>query len=58
MRGSVVREYMPEELQRMSVDELIECIRRDICISAYELLRTSPHRYCGRALAEDLEAML
>ena len=58
MRGSVVREYMPEELQRMSVDEINEAIRRDIYINAYEQQRKDPHKYKGRALAEDLETIL
>ena len=58
MRGSVVREYMPEELQRMSVDEINEAIRRDIYINAYEQQRKNPHKYKGRALAEDLETIL
>lgn len=58
MRGSVVREYMPEELQRMSVDEINEAIRRDIYINAYEQQKKDPHKYKGRALAEDLETIL
>lgn len=47
MRGSVVREYMPEELQRMSVDEINEAIRRDIYINAYEQQKKDPHKYKG-----------
>lgn len=42
----------------MSVDEINEAIRRDIYINAYEQQKKDPHKYKGRALAEDLETIL
>lgn len=56
--GSVVNEYTPEDLQKMSVDEINEAIRRDIYVNAYEEQRKNPLKYKGKALAEDLETIL
>lgn len=56
--GSVVNEYMPAELQKMTVNEINEAIRRDIYVNAYEQQRKKPLKYKGKALAEDLETVL
>ena len=56
--GSVVNEYTPEDLKKMSVDEINEAIRRDIYVNAYDEQRKNPLKYKGKALAEDLETVL
>ena len=56
--GEVVAEYSREELDRMSVDEIYELIKRDLYLDAYEEQEKRHWKYRCRALAEGLEASL
>lgn len=56
--GKVVNEYSPEELAKMSVDEVNEIIRRDTYVNAFEEQRKNPHEYTGENLAEHLERIV
>ncbi len=58
IHGKVVNEYSPEELSKMSVDEINEIIRRDIYVNAYEEQRKNPQIYAGEKLAEFAERLL
>ncbi|MBQ7118057.1 MAG: 1-acyl-sn-glycerol-3-phosphate acyltransferase [Clostridia bacterium] len=56
--GHFVGEYSPEELSKMSVEEINELIRRDIRVNVYEEQRKEPHSYDGEDLAECVERIL
>ena len=58
VHGSVVREYSPQELQEMTVEEINEAIRNDIYVNAFEDLKKSKHQYKGKNLAEHVERVL
>ena len=58
MWGHVVREYAPEELARMSLEELEAAIKRDIYVNAYQDNEEAKIPYRGKNLAEKLEAVL
>ena len=58
VHGSVVREYSPQELQEMTVEEINEAIRSDIYVNAFEDLKKSKHQYKGKNLAEHVERVL
>lgn len=58
VRGGVVREYSPEELAAMTVDEVNEIIRRDTYINAFEEQRKNQDVYTGENMAEYLERIL
>ncbi len=58
VRGGVVREYSPEELATMTVDEVNEIIRRDTYIDAFEEQRKNQDVYTGENMAEYLERIL
>ena len=58
VRGSVVREYSPAELQEMTVEEINEAIKNDIYVNAFEDLKKSRHQYKGKNLAEHVERVL
>ncbi len=53
--GKVVREYGPEELEKYSVDEINEIIRRDIYVNAFEEQRKNTKIFTGEKLAEHAE---
>ena len=56
--GEVAGEYSREELDKMSVDEIYELIKRDLYVNAYEEQEKRHWKYRCRALAEGLEASL
>lgn len=56
--GSVVNEYSPEELQKLSVSEITDIIRRDIFVNVYDEQKKNPHEYLGENLAESVERTL
>ncbi len=56
--GKFVGEYSPEELAKMSVEEINELIRRDIHVNVYEEQRKNPIAYEGENLAECVERIL
>lgn len=58
IHGQVVNEYSPEELAKLSVDEINEIIRRDIYVNAYDEQRKNPQVYAGEKLAEYAERLL
>ena len=55
MHGSLVREYTPEELARMSEDEVYQAICRDLHVDAFEEQAASGMTYPGKDLAAGLE---
>ena len=56
--GELVREYSPEELAEMTVDEVYDAIVRDLYVNAFEEQKKEPHLYRGKRLAESIEAVL
>ena len=58
MRGRFVNMYMPEQLSKMSVEELAEAVSADIYEDAYEVQRREHIAYKGLRLAEGLERAL
>ena len=58
VRGGVVREYSPEELANMTVEEVNEAIRRDTYVNAFEVQRENKDVYTGENMAEYLERIL
>ncbi len=58
MTGRIVGIYPPEELKKMTADEVNEQIRRDIYENAWERQEKEPVRYRGRKPAEHLETFL
>ena len=56
--GEVVREFSPEELKAMTVDEIADVIRTDIRENAYETQAKWKIRYKGRNLAKNIERVL
>lgn len=56
--GRVVNEYSPEEIAKLSDEEVNEIIRRDTYVNAFEEQRKNPHEYTGENLAEYLERIL
>lgn len=58
IKGQFVAEYSPEELSKLTAEEITEIIRRDIYVNAYEEQRTAPENYEGENLAECVERVL
>ncbi len=58
MSGHMVREYSPQEIQQMSVDEINAVIQRDLYVNADEEQNKHPISYAGKKLAENLEIAL
>ena len=56
--GQFVGEYSPEELSKMSVQEITELIRRDTYVNVYDEQKKNPHEYAGENLAECVERVL
>lgn len=56
--GQVVNEYSPEELAKMTVDEVNEIIKKDTYVNAFEEQRKNPNVYTGDNMAEYLERIL
>lgn len=56
VRGKVIREYLPEELQNMSVNEIYAAIIRDLHTNAFDYEKAHPKfRYRGKNKAEGFE---
>lgn len=55
MRGYVVNVYTPEQLKRMTPEEVNDRIREDIMEDAFDRQLTRPYRYKGKDLAKGLE---
>lgn len=58
LTGHFVAEYSPEELAKLSAEEITAIIRRDIYVNAYEEQRKSAENYDGENLAECVERVL
>lgn len=58
MSGRMVKEYSPEEIKSMTADEVIQAIRNDLYVNAYEEQEKNPVSYLGKNLAENLETAL
>lgn len=58
VRGGVVREYSPQELKEMTVEEINEVIRNDIYVNVFDDLKENKHQYKGKNLAEHVERIL
>lgn len=56
--GHFVGEYSPEELSKMSVQEITELIRRDTYVNVYDEQKKDPKEYAGENLAEHVERIL
>ena len=58
MSGRMIREYSPEEIAQMSVDEINAAIARDLYVNADADQQKNPVAYIGKNLAENLETAL
>lgn len=58
MTGAPVGVYPPEELKKMSEEEIADLLRRDLYENAYETQAKAPVAFRGKALAETLETAL
>jgi len=58
MRGYVVNVYSPEQLKKMTPEDVNDRIREDIMEDAFERQLTKPYRYKGKDLAKGLENAL
>lgn len=58
LSGRVVNVYTPQQLKKMSVDEVNEAINRDLYVDAYAVQRERMVPFKGKALAEGLERVL
>ncbi len=58
VHGRVVREYSPQEIADMSVEEVNSAIAKDIYHNDYEFQKKTKHRYKGTRLAEYVERIL
>ena len=57
-RGKVVHVYSPDELQKMSAQEITDIINADLYENAYLTQRNAPQEYSGERLAEGIENYL
>ena len=58
MTGAVVGVYPPEELKKMTEEEVSALLARDLYENAYETQAKAPVTFKGKALAETLETAL
>jgi len=58
MSGRMVREYTPQELEKLSTEEINMIIRKDLYVNAFEEQKKNPVYYKGKRLAEMLEVAL
>ena len=58
VHGRVVREYSPEELAKMTAEEVNEAITRDIYHNDYAFQKEKRNEYKGKRLAEYVERIL
>lgn len=56
--GKVANIYSKEQIKNMSVDELYECILKDLYVNVYDEQRKEPHKYKGKKSAECAETTL
>ncbi len=58
VHGKVVREYSPQEIKNMTVEEVNEAIARDIYHNDYDHQKQQKKEYKGKRLAECVERIL
>lgn len=58
IHGAPVNVYTKEDLNKLSVDEINEIIRKDLYEDAYERQLKDPKKYKGKNLAEKMENIL
>ena len=58
MSGGIVNTYPAAELKKMTAEQVLEIIERDIYVDAYEDQMTEPVSYRGKNLAENIETVL
>jgi len=58
MWGEFVHEYSPDDLKKMSVDEINTAINRDLYVNTFDDQKKNPLPYTGIDLAENLETIL
>ena len=58
MTGGIVNKYSAAELRKMTDEQVLEAIERDIHEDAYERQKKSPIHYRGKNLAEHIETVL
>lgn len=56
--GGIVHEYSKEEIERMTVDELYDCICKDLYVNNYDEQRKNPFEYKTEKPAENVENMV
>jgi len=58
MEGRLVKIYSPEKISAMSADEILDAIKKDISVSAYEIQEKKMTVFRGKKRAECLETVL
>ncbi|MCD8205484.1 MAG: TSUP family transporter [Clostridia bacterium] len=58
MEGEIAGIYSPEEIEKMTADEIAAVINRDIHVNAYEWQREKMYTYTGKNLAMGIENYL
>lgn len=58
MKGQKVNEYSPEDLKKMTWEEVNSAIKNDLYVDAYVEQKKNPIEYIGKNLAENLETAL
>ena len=58
LSGRIMNVYTPQQLKKMSVNEINEAINRDLYVDAYAVQRRRMVPFKGKALAEGLERVL
>ena len=58
MEGRIINEYSPEQLRKLSGEEINELLRRDLHEDAYETQKQNPVAYKGKDLAEHIQTAL
>ena len=53
--GRMVHEYLPEELQKMTEEEIYQAIVQDLSVDAYEFQKEHQYLYRGKKKAEGFE---
>ena len=58
IHGEIAHIYSVEEIKEMSVDELYECICKDLYVNAYEEQKVNPQKYIAENPAQSAEITL
>jgi len=58
LHGFVKKIFMPDELDKMTNEEVFEAVKENLRVNAYEVQERNPIEYIGKNKAEGIESML